>query len=121
MSARPAASWADLLVPVCLSATHVAWGAVRLEPVWMQTGEAAGFATARYFGAKGFFAGYDARLDEPLTEAVRDVWREGFGQLDRGSLDPVKLASAVHAAELRPSPPTEERRGDALQRLWERL
>lgn len=36
----------NLLVPVCLSATHVAWGAVRLEPVWMSTGEAAGFAAA---------------------------------------------------------------------------
>ena len=36
----------NLLVPVCLSATHVAWGAVRLEPVWMQTGEAAGLAAA---------------------------------------------------------------------------
>src|SRR5207247_2217153 len=36
----------NLLVPVCMSATHVAWGAVRLEPVWMQTGEAAGFAAA---------------------------------------------------------------------------
>ncbi len=34
----------NLLVPVCLSATHVGWGAVRLEPVWMSTGEAAGFA-----------------------------------------------------------------------------
>ena len=34
----------NLLVPVCLSATHVAWGSVRLEPVWMSTGEAAGFA-----------------------------------------------------------------------------
>ena len=36
----------NLLVPVCLSASHVGWGAIRLEPVWMQTGEAAGFATA---------------------------------------------------------------------------
>lgn len=36
----------NLLVPVCLSATHVAWGAVRLEPVWAETGEAAGFAAA---------------------------------------------------------------------------
>ncbi len=34
----------NLLVPVCLSSTHVAWGAVRLEPVWMQVGEAAGLA-----------------------------------------------------------------------------
>jgi hypothetical protein len=36
----------NLLVPVCLSATHVAWGSVRLEPVWMETGEAAGVAAA---------------------------------------------------------------------------
>ena len=32
----------NLLVPVCLSASHIGWGAVRLEPVWMQIGEAAG-------------------------------------------------------------------------------
>lgn len=36
----------NLLVPVCLSATHVGWGTIRLEPVWMQTGEAAGIAAA---------------------------------------------------------------------------
>lgn len=36
----------NLLVPVCLSATHVGWGTVRLEPVWMQTGESAGLASA---------------------------------------------------------------------------
>ncbi len=36
----------NVLVPVCLAATHVAWGAIRLEPTWMQTGEAAGYAAA---------------------------------------------------------------------------
>lgn len=36
----------NLLVPVALSASHVGWGAIRLEPVWMQTGESAGFAAA---------------------------------------------------------------------------
>ena len=35
----------NLIVPVCLSATHVAWGTVRLEPVWMQLGEVAAHAT----------------------------------------------------------------------------
>jgi hypothetical protein len=34
----------NLIVPVCLSATHVAWGAVRLEPCLMHLGEVAGFA-----------------------------------------------------------------------------
>jgi hypothetical protein len=36
----------NLLVPVCLSSTHVGWGTLRLEPVWVQTGEAAGLAAA---------------------------------------------------------------------------
>ena len=36
----------NLLVPVCISASHVGFGAIRLEPVWMQLGEAAGFASA---------------------------------------------------------------------------
>jgi hypothetical protein len=36
----------NLLVPVAVSATHVAYGAIRLEPVWIQLGEAAGFASA---------------------------------------------------------------------------
>ncbi len=31
----------NLVVPVCLSATHVGYGTVRVEPVWMETGEAA--------------------------------------------------------------------------------
>ena len=37
----------NLLVPVCLSATHVAWGTVRLEATWMNIGEAAAFATSQ--------------------------------------------------------------------------
>lgn len=36
----------NLLVPVAISASHVGWGSIRLEPVWMQLGEAAGFAAA---------------------------------------------------------------------------
>jgi 2-polyprenyl-6-methoxyphenol hydroxylase-like FAD-dependent oxidoreductase len=157
----------NLIVPVCLSATHVAWGAVRLEPVWMMTGEAAGAAAvlakkhqtkagkldpdlllrtlcknrhfvsffndlqaaadhpampaAQYFGTKGFFASYDAKLDAPLTEAVRSVWLDGFKQLQQGTLDAAKLAHAVHAAESKDSPATGELRADALLRLWKQL
>lgn len=36
----------NLLVPVCMSATHVGWGTLRLEPVFVHTGEVAGVAAS---------------------------------------------------------------------------
>ena len=36
----------NLLVPVAMSATHVGWGTLRLEPVFIHTGEAAAVAAA---------------------------------------------------------------------------
>jgi hypothetical protein len=37
----------DLLVPVALSASHVAYSSVRMEPTWMLLGFAAGHAAAQ--------------------------------------------------------------------------
>lgn len=62
----------NLLVPVCLSATHVAWGTVRLEPVFMQTGEAAGLAAA--LAQRGKVS--PARLD--AVRLVRELCRRRF-------------------------------------------
>lgn len=62
----------NLLVPVCLSATHVAWGTVRLEPVWMQIGEAAGVAAVLAHRARVS----PARLD--ADQLVRELCRRRF-------------------------------------------
>jgi hypothetical protein len=157
----------NLLVPVAISASHVGWGSIRLEPVWMQIGESAGFAATlavkgqttpakldpdalirklasnkvmisffndvdvvannphiaatQYFGTKGFFANYDSKLDQPLTEAVKSAWEKGFADLQKGTLEPMRLAKAVNAAEAKKSPATVEKRGARLLSLWNTL
>lgn len=156
----------NLLVPVCLSSSHVGWGCLRLEPVWVQTGEAAGWAAvlaqadgvtpaklnpehlivqlaearhaisflndlelleggddaiaANYFGTKGFFADYDARLDEPLSSAVAALWEEGLNQLETGTLDPNALATKIDEVSSIADDSIGVTRGQALVELWER-
>ncbi|BCX49302.1 FAD-dependent dehydrogenase [Haloferula helveola] len=41
-----AAECSNLLVPVCVSASNVAFAAIRLEPTWMHLGEVSGIAAA---------------------------------------------------------------------------
>lgn len=157
----------NLLVPVPLSASHVGWGSIRLEPVWMQAGESAGFAAAlalknnttpgkldpdllirelvnhkvmitffndvdvtsqdprvpaaQYFGSKGFFSDYNARLDEPLKASLEAVWREGFAALKMGNLKAQELAKKVHAANEAESSLLEKTRGQVLMEMWKQI
>ena len=90
----------NLLAPVPISASHVGWGALRLEPVWMQAGEAAGFAAAlakQHRTTPGelnpetlmrtlaenrfmvsFFNDIDANSSEPWVAAVEYFGTKGF-------------------------------------------
>jgi len=157
----------NLLVPVCLSSTHVAWGTIRLEPTWMNLCESAGHAAvlaiqnkvtpaqldpelllrklaashvmlsffndvdvssddprvaaAQYYATKGFFADYNARLDEPLTESVRAAWGKGLTAMREGTLKPMELAKQVREAEAAASKPMERTRGEALLGMWKTL
>ena len=147
----------NLLVPVCLSSTHVAWGTIRLEPTWMNLAESAGHAAAlsvqqgippaqlsselllrklvtnhlmisffndldvasddpripaaQYYATQGFFADYNARLDEPLKTATAVAWAQSFD-------DAQKRAAAVAAAEKSDSPPSGKTRGEVLLFLF---
>lgn len=157
----------NLLVPVCLSSTHVAWGTIRLEPTWMNLCESAGHAAAlaiqghvtpaeldsdlllrklaashvmlsffndldvasddprvaaaQYFATKGFFADYNARLDEPLKKSVRAVWGKGLAALREGTLKPMEFMKRVREAELADSKVLERTRGEALLGMWKAL
>ncbi|MCW0220641.1 MAG: FAD-dependent oxidoreductase, partial [Prosthecobacter sp.] len=77
----------NLLVPVALSASHVGWGSIRLEPVWMQTGESAGFAAALAVKEKTTPAQLDPHLLIRLL-ANRQVMVSFFNDVDVTSDDP---------------------------------
>jgi len=42
----------NLIVPVCLSATHIAYGSIRMEPVFMAIGESSAYAACMAIEAK---------------------------------------------------------------------
>ena len=72
-----AAECRNLLVPVCLSASHVACGSLRMEPVYMSLGHASGVAAA-----------LAARADAPVQEI--DVTR--LREILRGQKQVLDLA-----------------------------
>jgi hypothetical protein len=60
----------DLLVPVCVSASHVAFASVRMEPTFMLLGQAAGVAAA--LAARRGVAVQDVDV-AALQDALRDA------------------------------------------------
>jgi hypothetical protein len=71
----------NLLVPVKMSSTHIAWASMRMEPVFMMTGEAAGAAAAQALKT-------GQTLHDLDTNALRSRLAEAGALLDP-PLDPV--------------------------------
>ena len=91
-------------------------------------------AAAHYFGARGFFPGYDARLTQPLDRGTARVWAAVISGAASGDLR--AIARAVRIAEQRHPDPIDHQslgesgwpdeqlpaltRGTVLEYLWVR-
>ncbi|WP_435204171.1 FAD-dependent oxidoreductase [Micromonospora sp. bgisy143] len=78
---------ANLLVPVCLSASHIAYGSIRMEPVFMILGQAA--ATAAALALTGNLA-----VQAVSVPALQARLRQDGGVLDWGTPGEVILDNA---------------------------
>ena len=89
----------NLLVPVCMSASHVAYGTVRMEPVYMILGHACGVAAALAINEKVLVQAVPIeRLTSKLAEqaSVLDPGTIASSASPGGKgLDPTKLAGVV--------------------------
>lgn len=74
----------NLLVPVCCSASHVAYCSVRMEPVYMMLGQAAGSAAHLALTGKTAVQNVDVRR-------LRELLVEDGAVLDAGYQVPVKI------------------------------
>jgi len=108
----------NFVVPVCLSGTHVAWGAIRLEATWMNIAESAALAVKMAVHEKkwidgididklqielaekrimtGFFNHFDIRSNSPLVPAVQYFSAKGFfNSYDFSPEDPIDEHTAI--------------------------
>jgi hypothetical protein len=70
----------DLLVPVCLSASHIAYGSIRMEPVFMVLGQSSAIA---------------ASIGIRSERSVQDIHYDSIKPLDR-MLDKSSISKALN-------------------------
>jgi hypothetical protein len=63
----------NLLVPVCMSSSHIAYGSIRMEPVFMILGQSA--ATAAVQAINGKTAVQDVKYEALRTQLLKDKQR----------------------------------------------
>jgi hypothetical protein len=107
---RPrAAECVNLLVPCCLSASHAAYGSVRMEPVFMMLGHAAGAA-----------ASLAAERNTPVQDVPYPLLREQLlAQKQILEYAPPKGFASDANQEPKPAPPADERLERNLKILLE--
>jgi hypothetical protein len=84
----------NLLVPVCVSSTHIAFGSIRMEPVFMILGQSAATAAAMAIDAG------QAVQDVPYTKLREKLLADGqvleyTGPTNTKGVDPKKLSGIV--------------------------
>jgi hypothetical protein len=63
----------NLLVPVCVSSSHIAYGSIRMEPVFMILGQSA--ATAAVQAINGKIAVQDVKYEMLRSQLLKDKQR----------------------------------------------
>jgi hypothetical protein len=93
----PKASQAEnLLVPVALAASHIAYGSIRMEPVFMVMGQSAATAAAMALDARIPLQQVDyARLKARLLADGQILEWTGPGRVTASNLDPAQLPGIV--------------------------
>ena len=76
MMVPPRAQATNLLVPVAVSASHVAFNGIRLEPTWSVLGHAAGTAAAMAAAAGGGVAAVDVPALQARLLAAGQIIRK---------------------------------------------
>jgi hypothetical protein len=89
-----AAECTNLLVPVCLSASHISYGSIRMEPVFMVLGQSAATAAVLALDAKTDVQGVDyPKLRARLLEDKQVL--DWTGPSRAGGIDAKKLPGIV--------------------------